>query len=436
MAEVLPFRGIRYSTKFANDLDNIVTPPYDVIDPSLQDALYDRHPYNMVRLDFGRIFPEDNDNDNRYSRAAKLFGQWLDEGVLTRDDEPSIYYTEESYTGVSGEQIVRKGFLAAVRIEDPDSGLYHPHEKTLAGPKADRLKLTTACRANFSPIFGLYDDPEGLALQGIEKSAAAAPASVSARADDGTGTKLWQISDPELISRIAAVMAPKGFFIADGHHRYETALAYRDLMREKNPDYTGKEPWNYVLMYLCNMWAPGLSVFPTHRAVFGLDNFNADSFLTKLSELFDIEEAPGKEALFESLKKRVNSFGLVLKGDEKLKIATLKDPEKGKEILSAKVPEVLQTLDVTILHALILEEILGISEKAQEDQLNLTYVKNRDELVETVRGDNGYQLGFLLNPTKIEEVKAVAEKGLRMPQKSTFFYPKILTGLVINPLYV
>jgi uncharacterized protein (DUF1015 family) len=438
MAVILPFQGIRYNPSRVDNFDLVVSPPYDVIGGELQDRLYERSPHNIVRIDFGKTQPGDDDRENRYVRAARSFREWLDTGVLIQDRAPSLYYLEEDYRGEFGEPKTRKGFVGRVRLENPDSGLYRPHEKTLAGPKADRLQLTQECRANLSPIFSLYDDPSHAVQRDLERLPLSEGPLITVTTEDGVVTRLWRATDEGLIRGVSAAMQGKSFFIADGHHRYETALNYRGLMRRDTQSYTGNEPWNYVMMYFANLWAPGLTVFPTHRAAFDLGGFELATFLAKAREYFAIEEVDGGlEALLAGLKARRSNrhaFGMVAKGDARLWLLELKGEGVMNRLLSGRMPQVLQTLDVTVLHSLILEKLLGIDEKAQEAQKHLRYVKGSGELLRVVREED-VQVGFLLNPTKVEEVKTVAEQGERMPQKSTFFYPKLATGLVINPLW-
>ncbi|MBI5443978.1 MAG: DUF1015 domain-containing protein [Deltaproteobacteria bacterium] len=433
--DVQPFRGIRYNPSRVEDFDLVVSPPYDVIGGELQAELYRRSPYNVVRVDYGQVLPEDGPEENRYTRASRLLTGWLAQGVLIREVEPAVYYTEEDYR-VEGELKTRKGFLATVRLEGLESGLYRPHEKTLAGPKADRLELTRACRTNLSPIFSLYDDPAGATQELVEAVADRAEPLITVRMDDGVVTRLWRVTDREVLRGISETMKGRSFFIADGHHRYETSLAYRDLMREQNPGFTGREPWNYVLMYFANLWAPGLTVLPTHRAVFGLRDFELARFLERAGEHLRIEEVTGG---VRELKRLMawhgarHRFGLAAHGTGRLWLLELRD-EAIMERVAAGAPAVLRTLDVTVLHSLVLERLLGIDAAAQETQRNLRYFKSTASLLEAVEAGEA-QLGFLLNPTRVDEVKAVAETGEKMPQKSTFFYPKLVTGLVLNPLY-
>ena len=437
MADVRPFRGIRYNPEKFNDYKSLITPPYDVIDGKYQEELYERSPHNIVRIDFGKVQPGDDDNNNRYTRAAKTFNAWLGEDVFVRDSEATLYYVEEDYKGEFDKPCTRRGFLAAVRVEDADSGVYRPHEKTLAGPKADRLNLTKATKANLSPVFSLYDDSRyEIEVAFDNRLSKREPPVIDLGSDEGTRIRMWPATDKAVAETVSKVMESKSFFIADGHHRYETALNYRNFMAAKNPAHTGNESWNYVLMYLVNLWSEGLSVLPTHRAVFGLSGFEKSTFINTLGEYFDVEIfSEGLPAMLETLRElrgKKQTFGVAAEGGE-LYLISLKSGVDTSLIFAHK-PPALQTLDVTLLHGLIIEKILGIDEKAQENQLNLKYVKNADELLKRVESGEA-QLGFFMNPTPVKQVKEAAETGERMPQKSTYFFPKIVTGLVLNPLF-
>lgn len=437
MAEVRAFKGIRYDESVVGDLSLAMSPPYDVIDAAYQDKLYAQSEYGVVRIDFGKAKVGDNDSVNKYSRAKDIYSEWLATGVLKQDDEPSIYYVEEDYAGEFGGVGTRSGFLAAVRVEDAESGVYRPHEKTLAGPKMDRLLLTRACKANLSPVFSLYDDPESVVDSALSKWKASAGEPVArVKRQDGFEIRMWRICDAGVVETINVAMQPKSFFIADGHHRYETALNYRNEMRRAYPSFTGTEDWNYTLMYLVNMHSPGLTVLPTHRAVHGLADFSCERFLSALSDKFVVDSIEGGVAeLLAAMKNergKLQAIGVVLKGVGGNLIAKPKpgfDPDA--EFPAKSAP--LRTLDVTLLHSLVIERILGISEKAQEDQTNLAYVKDANDLVAMVN-EGRANVGFLMNPTPVSSVKNAAEAGERMPQKSTFFYPKLVTGLVMNPL--
>ena len=441
MAKVVPFRALLYNADAVKELSSVMAPPYDVISPEQQDVLYQRDPHNVVRLILGKTSEADSDADNRYTRAAADFQRWQDEGVLVRDAEPAIYLYDQEYP-VEGEQVVtRRGFMALTRLEDFSSGVVKPHEKTLAGPKTDRLSLTKACRANFSPIFSLYSDPccvlEALARREKERQP-----DLSVTDDDGVKHRLWRVSDPAIIDKSQELLDNKPLFIADGHHRYETALNYRNYMREKHPDFTGKELFNYVLMYFANMEDQGMLIFPTHRVLHGLAEFDLEQLLEKLAPFFVVESQPfdavdpdARQHVKETLKDLgedrhvIAMFG----GDGRIHYLRLRNEGVMDAFFDEKAPKALRTLDVSILHCLILEHLLGISAEAQEQQTHLKYVKNFHEpFAQVLAGQS--QVAFLLNPTRMSEVRDVANAGEKMPQKSTYFYPKLLTGLVINKI--
>ena len=437
MAEVREFRGIRYNEEKTGDLSLVVAPPYDVIDEELQELLYNQSRYGIVRIDYGKVEYGDDEDENRYTRASYLFREWRREGIFKQDREPSLYYVEEDYKGESGVLTTRCGFLGAVRVKDAESGVYRPHEKTLAGPKADRLSLTHACKANLSPVFSLYDDPDSLIDTTLEawKSSAGEPVA-RVRRPDGFEIRMWRIVDDKVIGIVQEVMKDKSFYIADGHHRYETALNYKNEMRAANPGFTTQEPWNFTLMYLVNMHSPGLKVLPTHRAVFGLAGFDGHQFISKLSAMFDVLEIKGElselHSSLKALRGKEQALGMAINGDPRLFLVKPRQDYDPDRELPSKTPA-LRTLDVTMLHSLIIERILEIDERAQEEQRNLSYVKDAGDLLQTIR-EGKADIGFFLNPTPVESVKNAAEAGERMPQKSTFFYPKLVTGLVINPL--
>ncbi len=358
-----------------------------------------------------------------------------------RDAEPSIYLYDQKYPLEDGDMVVRKGFIALTRLEDFSSGMVKPHEKTLAGPKADRLLLTKACGANFSPIFSLYSDPCCVLESLTRKEKEHAP-EIEAADDDGVLHRLWRVTEPSIIKRAQELLDNKPLFIADGHHRYETAMNYRDFMREKTPGFTGKEPFNYVLMYFANMEDQGLMIFPTHRVVFDLPNLHLPSFLEKVQQYFTVDQeacdpsdAASRLRIRDRLRekgKQQHTLGLYA-GGETVYVLGLRDEKSMDRFFEAKAPKALRTLDVSILHRLILEDILGITAEAQEQQTHLRYVKNFEEPFSLVRNGEA-QLSFLMNATRISEVRDVANSGEKMPQKSTYFYPKLLTGLVINKI--
>lgn len=444
MAKIAPFRGILYNPKKAGNLNKVMAPPYDVISPAFQDELYKRHPNNIVRLILGKTFQDDRQGNDRYSRAALDFKKWQDEGILIRDEKPAIYYYVQVYKLKDGERKARKGFIALAKLEEFGKGGIHPHEKTLAGPKADRLKLMEACNANFSCIFSLYSEPEKTINKLLEDCCLNGSPIIDVADDDGVESKVWRIGEGDIIENVVEMMSGKPLFIADGHHRYETALNYRNMMKDKINGYTGKEAFNYVMMYFSNMDDEGMTIMPTHRIIHGIQKFNQKAFLASCSHFFDIEEVKWDGKIEPRVRKefykrmedsgaRLPSFGLYINGIDSYFVLELKQKDTMDKVFGSSIPDVFKSLDVTVLHALILNNILGISAAAQENQTNLVYVKGLDDAIEEAKKDDR-QMAFLLNPTKIEQVKAVASAGQVMPQKSTYFYPKLLSGLVINPI--
>jgi uncharacterized protein (DUF1015 family) len=441
MAKIAPFRAVRYNLEKIQDPARVTAPPYDVISSEMQEELYQRSPFNLVRLILGKVEEDDNEVCNRYVRAAGFFRQWLTDGILVRDGQPSIYLYDEEYEVEGVGTVVRKGFMALARLEDFATGMVKPHEKTLSGPKADRLKLTKACEANFSPIFGLYSDPccvqEALTWELKKRTP-----DLEITDDDAVTHRLWQVTDSAVIQKICDLLDNKPLFIADGHHRYETALNYRDYKRQQSEDFSGKELFNYVLMYFANMEDQGMLIFPTHRLVHGLESFRLEPFLSELSAYFDVEaysmdpdDAESRREVCNILQKKGEnhpSIGLFA-GGRTTYFLTLKDKNCMDVFFDEKVSKALRTLDVSVLHHLVFEKMLHITSEAQEKQTNLKYVKNFDEPFSLVQSGQ-YQLAFLMNSTRMTQVRDVANAGEKMPQKSTYFYPKLLSGLVINQI--
>ncbi len=441
MAKIAPFRALRYNLEKIEEPAAVMAPPYDVISPELQEDLYGRSPYNIVRLILGKIEESDTADNNRYSRAAACFAQWQQEQVLLRDEEPGIYLYDEEYQAEGIGRVVRRGFMALTRLEDFASGVVKPHEKTLSGPKTDRLNLTRACGANFSPIFAIYSDP-CCVVESLTRNARKHRPDLTVADDDGVRHRLWRVTDAAVIDKARELLDNKPLFIADGHHRYETALNYRNLMREQAGTFTGKELFNFVLMYFANMEDQGMLIFPTHRLVRGLKDFSLPAFLQSLQGCFEIEareldvaDSAGRREAREILRQKGEETHTLAfyAGGSTVYFLSLRQPEIMDRFFDEKASKALRMLDVSILHRLILEDLLHISTEAQERQLNLQYIKNFDEPFTAVRSGDA-QLAFLLNATRMSEVRDVANAGEKMPQKSTYFYPKLLTGLVLNKI--
>ncbi len=419
MAEIIPFKGILYNPGKVNASD-VIAPPYDVVSPKYKEELYKKDPHNIIRIDFGKDSDDDDDKSNRYSRAATYLQEWLNNEVFTHDPEPAYYCYETIYT-LNGKCVRTVGFLGAVKIEELGSGKIHPHEMTYSKPKSDRLNILRYCSANTSPIFSLYSSEERITSSLLEKLTKEPPF-IEAVDRDGFTHRLWRISDSNSIETIKNEMTDKHVFIADGHHRYETALAFKKEMEEKGLNKTGNEPFNYVLMFLSNMEDTGLTLLPTHRIV------EIDSDIhpkAALKQYFDINkisddnmsEEEAREKMFATMKGTMHSFGMFLTNTGSY--YTLTFSESNIEI---DLPDCLKKLDVSVLHKYIFEKLLKIE--------HYEYEMDPVRAVEKAVKDS-FEAVFFLNDTKIHDLKEVALAGHRMPPKSTYFYPKLLTGMVI-----
>lgn len=442
MANILPFRGVLYDPTAVKDVAKVVAPPYDVIDPNYQKALYARHPNNIIRLELGLDQPDDGPLQNRYTRAAAWLQDWMNGGVLRRDAHPSIYFYAVDYrppldTSTDGMRTL-KGFLASVELEEFGTGRIFPHENTRSAAKEDRLKLLEHCRANFSPIFSLFSDPEGSVLELLEKSIDQDRPRLDFQDDSGSRQRLWAITDPAVLREATAAMRSKPLFIADGHHRYETALTYRRLRRQQaGLDLDGSnqplQPYDSVLMLFSSLEDPGLTVLPTHR-VLTAPLPPADDVTRLLGDAFDIESfvfQPQPETETEVRRRFLRAlrvtgqirpaFGLSLRGTNCYFLLALRDTHRPESQASER-----DKLDVAILQNQVLNRLCSAA-----DQEAIVYTKDDHEALQLVLDGNAHA-ALLLNPTKVSEVRAVAASGERMPHKSTYFFPKPLTGLVIN----
>jgi uncharacterized protein (DUF1015 family) len=438
MAIIAPFRGIAYNQAKAGKIDALVCPPYDIISPAEQQDLYRKSPYNVIRLEFGLASPGDTEEDNRYTRAAAALEDWSRTNVLNQDREPVFYIYEMEYR--FGEAVKKlRGFICLVRIEDYDSGVVKPHETTLSGPKTDRLNLLRACKASFSQIFSLFSDPQGKVSEVLAKVRTRPELEV--RSSDSVVHRTWSLNDRNDIETIVREMADQQIFIADGHHRYDTALNYRNERRAAAGSFSGEEGYNYVAMFLAPMEDPGLTILPAHRALFNLANFDPRRFEDDLNCYFNIEridfdrksEAKDLRTVLDTMAHRADRahvFGMRVKGERSYYLLTLRNEADMDALLPAKSPA-YRRLDVSILHHLIIDKLLGIKMETHKLGLNIEYIKDAEEADKRVH-DGAVELVFFMNPTKVREVKEVAAAGERMPQKATYFYPKLLTGLVMN----
>ena len=430
MATIIPIKGVRYNPAKAGDLNDVITPPYDVIDAAAQNKFYEKNPYNVIRLELGKIYPDDNENNNRYTRAAEILRGWLAEGVLIHDAKPSVYLYEQEFFA-RGEKKVRSGFIAGVQANDYSKGEVLPHEETLPKHKADRLSMMKTTMANFSPIFGLFADKEHTVEKLLDNSRDGRQPDIEVTDDNGVVNRIWVIDDQATVDAVVKTMADKKIFIADGHHRYETAVTFGEEMAAQ-----GKPGYNYLMVSLVNLYNEGLVVFPTHRLVNNVQGLDVAKLTGELQQDFNVEELPAGTGLddftarLEEQGADAHAFGLYTR-DKKYYLLTLKNEAILDRLNLDNRSAAWRRLDVSILHTLILEKLLGIGSQQRADESNLTYV--RDEDVAKASVDNGSaQLAFFMNSTKVEEVTDIATGGEKMPQKSTFFYPKVVTGLIIN----
>ena len=413
MARIYPFQPYRY-TSAAGPLQNLVTQPYDKISPAAQARYLAQSPYNLVRVILGERKTDDNETDNVYTRAADYLNDWIASGILAQDAEPGVYpYFQEFTVPDSGERLVRKGFIALGAVEDYSANIVHRHEQTLTGPKKDRLELLRHTRAHFGQIFMLYPDPAGEVDTLLAEAAQGAPL-LDTLDGDGARHRVWAITNPERTEEIQELMAPKKLLIADGHHRYETALAYRN----ENP---GDPAAEYVMMTFVNMYSPGLKILATHRVLRDMENFTEN--LGVFQKTWDTAWTPTKYESLDALK-RVFS----IRKPESIRFG-LAAPE-GFALLER--PRQPGELDVPVLHREILGNLLGIGEEAVREEKYIHYVRGIDAAVAELQ--HGAQNVFLLEPTPIEDMARIAFSGGVMPQKSTDFYPKLLSGVTIYKL--
>lgn len=426
MVDIRPFKAIVYNKAKVNDIEKVFAPPYDVITPQARDRYYENHDYNIVRLILGKEFPSDNSRNNKYTRAASFLESWLGQEVLKQEKEPAIYYYVQDYV----EQDKRKsraGFIALMRLEDFEKGSVLPHENTHAKPKEDRLNLLRAVKANLSPIFSLFDDKDRI-LKRISSHVTSLVPYIDVRDKELTRHRLWSLTDKKMIKVVREAIKAQKVFIADGHHRYETAISFRNEMKKKIGHWTGREPFNYCLMYFTGLNGKGITILPTHRLV--RYHLRFEEALEKIKDSFHIRKVKTKKEMLEDMGRHVvhdHKFG-VYTGKGRYYILTLKDENMLEEAVKAERSFNWKRLDVSILHNMILPAVIS-SSKIEEDIIS--YTEDMDRAIESV-DNNTCNAAFLLNPTMIEEVKDIALKGERMPHKSTFFYPKLLSGLVIN----
>lgn len=426
MAEIRPFRALRYNLEQAGSIQELTCPPYDIISEEQRREYLSRNGCNIIRLELPK------EGENPYEEAARTLHAWREEGILQLDMDPGFYLYEEEFLSQvdHGEPKKVRGLVCLVRLEDFANGVVLPHEETLSKAKEDRFQLLSATRCNFSSIYSLYQDEGHTTAQRLENLSRSCPPRYAF--SDGLVThRLWVINDPVAIEALREDFAGRKLYIADGHHRYETGLRYRDTLARQGAYLPGSQ---YILMTLTDMADPGLTVFPTHRLVRGLESFDSAALLAACGEDFTLEAKPSREesqAALDSLFQQ-GRHAFALYDGKNWTVLALKDTAVMEKLLPEK-SQAYRTLDVSILHSLVLEKLLGIDKENMANQKNLTYTRSAEEAQAAVdMGES--QCCFLLNPTRVEEIGQVAANGEKMPQKSTYFYPKLITGLAMNDL--
>lgn len=432
MVRIAPFRGVRYSQKKIRDLAKVIAPPYDVISKSEQERLYKKSPYNFVRLDLSQ-------EADSYDAVAQTLNDWLAQGIFERDQEPAIYFSSQRFKLKGGEEKERLGFFALIELQDFTSGEIRPHEKTHDAPKQDRLKLMLACQAQLSPILALYAQPKPTINRILAVAVEGVAPWLDVEQDNGDHCRLWRITDSAVIQKIQQEMRDQKLLIADGHHRYEATLSYRDHMRRERGQWTGREAFNYVMAYCANMNDDNVVILPTHRLVRGFEHKPFLELEEALQTYFYVEQHPktpdGKVSFLKALKaaaKKYRVIGASFKRDPRYLILRLKN-KRIMQRLAKDLSAPLRELDVSTLHLLILEHILGMAPEQQESGDRVRYFEDEETVFQTLEKEE-FQAAFLLNAPKAEEVLAIAAAGEKMPQKSTYFYPKLSSGLIVNKI--
>jgi len=439
MAEVVPFRGVRYNSEIIRDMADVVTPPYDVISSEEQEAFHQRHPNNVIRLILGKARPGDDERDNVHTRAGRYFETWMSDRRLIQDREAAFYLTSVSFSWAA-ERYQRFAIIASVRLEPFEKGIILPHERTFSKVKSERLQLMKCCHANFSPIFSLFSDGNEV-LGPVYDVARNTDPQVDLVDINGHRHRLWAIREPQLIDLLSSYFEARTIYIADGHHRYETALNYRDWVRENDPDFSDDHPANFIMMSLSSMEDAGMIVLPAHRLLKSVLPAEIDRLVARAPDYFDIVPIDMQQGLETALKAfdraleanaHANAVGLYSRERSLLQIMILKSGVMAQHF-GDQIPAALRDLDVTVLTHLIMMELMGFDQARLDDATKIGYRTTASDAVAAV-AEGTADLAFILNPTRIEQVQRVAENGLIMPRKSTYFYPKVVSGLIFHLL--
>jgi uncharacterized protein (DUF1015 family) len=432
LADIRPFRGMRYNPSLVKDLAQVICPPYDIIPPQMQQELYQRSDYNFIRIEFGRELPQDKNTDNRYTRAAATLKKWLEQGILKVDDRPSLYI-DDHYFLHQGKTHRRRSLNCLVKLEEWDKMIVRPHEGTLSRPKGDRLNLLWALQTDTSPIMALYEDRDKRILSLLNKPARGKPA-LNIRVGNGESHRIWAITDTAINGNIRDCLAGQPLYIADGHHRYESALNYRRERRSSAAPRAAEEPFDFVLMSLVDIADPGLIILPAHRLVRGMSSSAIDGLMAGLKTCFTVAEVALDRTDMLSqinglLTEDKDEVKILLYGlkKERLLLLTLRDFNVVRSMMPYFHSDLYQKLDVSIVDHVILEELLGLTHEMAG--VFLDYSHDSLEAIRRVT-EQEYQLALIVNPVKPGIIKAIADAGDRMPRKSTYFFPKIPAGLI------
>jgi uncharacterized protein (DUF1015 family) len=434
MANIRPFRGVRYNLEKIDDLSTVISQPYDRVRHGLQDKYYTQSPHTIVRIIKGKEKAGDNEENNVYTRARDYYQAWLQEGILIREQSPALYVLHQTTLLPDGSTKTRKGLIAALELSRFDEGVVLPHERTLSGPKVDRLNLMRATAVNFGHIFMLYP---GRRINEILQPILEKQQSVEARDlfEHDAVQQFWPVTDPEVIQAVVEEMAPRrNLIIADGHHRYETALNYRDEMRAKYPDAPPNAGFNYRMVTLVSMEDPGLVILPTHRLIYSYDQMDGAAALERAQEYFEVTPMAGRAALEAALAEAKPSHPRLGFYDGAYAVLTLRDPAVLEKLLPDRSPD-WRLLDVSVLHELFIERVLGLDKAVVEAKTNIEYLRDPQMGYDGVdKGEANFLL--VMNPTRMEQVRDCTAAGEKMPQKSTDFFPKVISGLVMMPIGV
>jgi len=441
MAEIIPFRGILYNPIKIDNMANVVAPPFDIISEREQLEYHESHPHNIIRLTLGNTHESDTSTNNRYTRSADCFNKWLSEHIMELDKTPAFYLTAMEFP-FENREVTRYGLIALVGLEPFKKGVVLPHERTFSNIRSERLELMKACKANLSAIFSLYSDNKNQILSTLKDAIFNKTPDLDFIDYNSHKHRLWRITDKAVHRYVSEALKDKLIFIADGHHRYETALNFREWLSTNDPNFNSSHPANYVMMYLCSMEDSGLIILPAHRMFNKVHASARGTLISKAAEYFEIAVYPYKGTRSEEARDEFiaalksnnskNCIGVFMKDRPELYLLTLK-PGVMERMFGDKLTEVLRNIDVTVLTRLILMELLGFDQDRLDNEKLIAYSSIAEDAIDAVAAGR-HDITFILNPTKIQQVRNIAEAGLIMPRKATYFFPKVITGQVLNKL--